>query len=96
MAFGSKKPLNLYSFDMKLAATIYVKATSAREAMRQAQGFAGEGGCFEFEGGDVSGRTYRDPMLPMISLSPTMTGKGLYPGAAELCEENVTHEGEWN
>lgn len=90
------KPLNLYSFDMKLAATIYVKATSAREAMRQAQGFAGEGGCFEFKGEDVSARMMSDPLLPMISLSPAMTGKGLYPGAAELCEENVTHEGEWN
>jgi hypothetical protein len=92
---ATKKPLNVYSVDLKLAATIYVKARSERTAKRLAQKWAKDG--YEFDGVDISEAALTSPRLPIISLSPAMTGQGLMGGKRarmELVEENVPEWGE--
>lgn len=72
--------MNVYSVDMRLAATIYVKAESEKEARDKALTFAAES--FEFlpDAVTVSDAAMDDPNFPEISLSPVMTGWGLYGG----------------
>jgi hypothetical protein len=67
---------HIYSLDMKLCATVYVRAASKDEALTRAKAFASD--TFEFNGETVSGRQFNDPKLPDVSLSPAMTGHGLW------------------
>ena len=77
---------NVYSVDMKLCATIYVKASNKKEARVLAREFATQ--WFEFEGEEISGLPLASPHLPDISLSPAMTGHGLI-GKLELAQDNA-------
>jgi hypothetical protein len=79
------RKLNLYSADVKIAGTVYVKARSLREATRMARAFA-KGATFHFDGEDISDRSFADPALPDISLSPAFSGHGLW-GPVALAEE---------
>lgn len=69
--------MKVYSVDIKLAATVYVRADNAKEARRMASNFSKN--CFEFRGEDISSLEFDDPRLPDVSLSPAMTGHGIWP-----------------
>ena len=66
--------MKLYSIDVVLNATVYVKASSKKAAKAKAEKWI-QWRPVEVSGGDISGRVYDDPMLPTISLSPAMTGQ---------------------
>ena len=74
----------LYQADIRLCATVYIKASNKTEARKMAREFANN--VFEFSGDHVSDRQLDDPDLPKISLSPTMTGHGL-AGAVSSAED---------
>lgn len=68
--------MKLYSVDIPITATAYIKANSAEEALKRASSLALLG--IEFPEDlerevPISGRMYDDPNLPEISLSPAMT-----------------------
>lgn len=67
--------MNVYSVELLICATAYVKANSKEEAMRKVRKLAGQSPRIEDSGGDVpiSGFQYADPRLPEVSLSPAMT-----------------------
>lgn len=69
--------MKVYSVDIKMAATVYVRADNAKEARRMATAFSTN--CFEFRGEHVSSLEFDDPRLPDASLSPVMTGHGIWP-----------------
>lgn len=70
----------VWSIDVKITGTAYVRANSAREARRKlpdqfdGEPYLGlemrEGGAGDFE---ISGADFDDPTLPELSLSPAMT-----------------------
>lgn len=73
----------LFSVDVKIAATAYVRATSKAEAKRKVRGLKNQGfelpdahSRFEDLEIPISGRDFSDPDLPEISLSPAMTCHG--------------------
>ncbi|WP_294533403.1 hypothetical protein [uncultured Rhodoblastus sp.] len=74
----------LYRADMRLYATVYVRAPNKTAARRVAREFANH--VFEFSGDHVSNRDLDDPDLPEISLSPAMTGNG-HVGAVSSAED---------
>jgi hypothetical protein len=79
--------VNLYSIDIKVVATAYVKANSEEEAREKAKGLHMDG--LEVSGDPlISERRYDDPELPEISLSPAMT---IYEPLdhIELAHENI-------
>jgi hypothetical protein len=83
--------MNLYSTEIRICATLYVKANSPEEALEKAAKFATDAP-FEFEGQEVSDKGYDDPSLPEISLSPAMSGHGLWDredASLDLVEENL-------
>ena len=83
--------MNLYSVEIQLCATAYIKAKSPEEAFYMAQGLGkldlelAEDHCAEVP---ISGQHYDDEDLPPISLSPCMTIYGPWPGSttADLAE----------
>lgn len=82
----------LYSIDVQICGTAYIKANSMKEARAKLKEIEGCG--LEVadgsESGLVSGRRYNDPLLPNISLSPAMTIHGKFARATvELVEDNV-------
>lgn len=74
----------LYSIDVRVVATAYIRADSAEEATRIAREM--KDSTLEVDphtsGGDVevSGLQFDDPDLPDVSLSPAMTIVGPYEG----------------
>lgn len=67
--------MKVYSLDVKVWATAYIKANNEEEALRKAKTLAGayineQDGIGEVE---ISGLSYNNPELPEISLSPAMT-----------------------
>jgi hypothetical protein len=74
-----------YRIDVKLCATLYVEAKSAEEAEHIARASSGQ--CFGVSSEDVdipiSGLKLDDPKLPAVSISPVMTGYGLWDERAE-------------
>lgn len=84
---------NLYSFDIRLVATVYVKAKNRNEALRKARAL--HLGSIEIGSavGDVpiSELKFDDPNLPEISLSPAMTIYQPLPGSGELVAESREH-----
>jgi hypothetical protein len=68
----------LYSIDVQIAATAYIKATTNEAARAAALALRNQ--CLELPNGDwgveVCGRQFGDPLLPAISLSPAMTIMG--------------------
>lgn len=84
--------MNLYSIDVQIAATAYIKANSEAEARAKAAALKDENPAILDSEGDVeiSGASFDDPSLPDVSLSPAMTIKGLWPGdTCELQQTNV-------
>ena len=73
----------LYSIDVKLYATAYIRARSADEALKIARGLKDSSPAILDHEGDVlvSGARFSDPELPDVSLSPAMTIHGPDRGA---------------
>lgn len=68
--------MKLFSIEVPIVATAYIKADSADEARTIARGLEGSALYLpdEWEGQvDISGKDNDDPDLPDISLSPAMT-----------------------
>lgn len=65
--------------DITVCATVYVKAESAKQAMRDIRALKGTG--LELAGTMISGEAFASPTLPQISLSPAMTVHGLWRNA---------------
>lgn len=65
----------IYSIEMKVRATAYIKASSEAEALRKARELEGKMPIILNSEGEVeiSGLSYNDPALPEVSLSPAMT-----------------------
>lgn len=85
---------NIYSIEVKLCATAYIRANSPEEAIELAKQNYGEGTGEELPTDDVSisGRGYGDPRLPDASLSPAVSYYGPFDGgewSVELAEEDV-------
>lgn len=81
----------IYSIDVTIAATVYIRADTRAAAIEQARALE-EGKCIEVgesEDGDipVSGLRYDDPDLPDLSLSPGMTVTGLWGDPEQDLEE---------
>lgn len=73
----------LYQIEVQVCATAYIKAKNAVEAREIADGLKDRSPGILDSGGDVevSGRSFSDPALPKVSLSPAMTIHGPWPGA---------------
>jgi hypothetical protein len=88
--------MNLYSINVRIYATAYIKADSEREARRIARELKGDVlQLREDEDAElpISDRQYDDPDLPDVSLSPAMTIHGIDRGEPiELSEENIDEE----
>lgn len=78
----------VYSADVKVWATLYVVASSAKEARRMMRERLGDD--IQAEGDDTFGGEFSDPDMPDVSLSPAMTidAKGRLHGfaLAQECE----------
>lgn len=88
----SRKPkLRVFSQDIRIVGTVYVKAISAAEARKKVKELQGDG--IEVVGAMISGLQFDDENLPDISLSPAMT---LYnpTGNVEFCENAYDPETE--
>jgi len=72
--------MNVYSIDLKVCATVYIKASSAAEALDKARKLTMRSFAIMDNDGDVplSGLKYDDPNLPEISASPAMTIHGIW------------------
>jgi hypothetical protein len=70
--------MNVYSIDVRVYATAYIKANSAEEALEIAKGLKDSALEVDDAGSDVeiSGAMLDDPDLPDVSLSPAMTVVG--------------------
>ena len=87
--------MNLYSIDMQVAATAYVKAGSEAEALRKVASIHGT--CLNLEDPNqsdvpISSAGYVDPDLPEVSFSPVMTIYGPN-GHIELAADNANRKG---
>lgn len=82
---------NVYSIDVKIYATAYIRADSEAEALKIAKAMKDD--CLELceQDGDpaISGLNYDNPDLPGVSLSPAMTIYGPDEGDLPDC----VHEG---
>ncbi|TIW53855.1 MAG: hypothetical protein E5V54_24140 [Mesorhizobium sp.] len=86
--------MNLYSIELKICATAYIKAGNADEALTMAKDLVGDGIELredEYAELPISGKRYDDEDLPDVSLSPAMTIDSLWDpeGGVELAEEDV-------
>lgn len=73
---SSERPSpGLYSMEINLCATVYVKASSEEEAVEKIKKLKYSSPAIPDSGGDVaiSGLSYDHPDLPEVSLSPAMT-----------------------
>ncbi|MFB2553934.1 hypothetical protein [Ensifer soli] len=77
---------NIYSADIMICATVYVRAATREQALQSIANM--DRGLELREGGIISGRGYDDPRLPDLSLSPAMT---VYPPSpSEIDLEQVS------
>lgn len=82
----------IYSVDVKIYATAYIRAESSEAALEIARGLKNTGfelpegfhGVTGWGGIEISGRSFDDPELPDVSLSPAMTIHG--PDADAVCD----------
>lgn len=74
---------NLYSVEVMICATAYIKAGSGDEALKIAAGLKDDSLELLEQDGEVpiSGKRFGDRDLPSVSLSPAMTIHGLWAGA---------------
>lgn len=72
--------MNLYSIELKVCATAYIKANSQGEAMAIANKLARRSIITNGDGADVpiSEHDYLDPSMPEVSVSPAMTITGVW------------------
>lgn len=68
----------IFSADVKVAATVYIKASTADEARRKFLETFADMTALYSDGNLFSDRRFDDPKLPEVSLSPSMTVLGLY------------------
>jgi hypothetical protein len=73
----------IFSRDLKLCATAYIRAADEEEAARIFAATFGEGNTADLPTGDagdfeVSGDSYDDPDLPDVSISPAVTTYGAF------------------
>jgi len=76
----------IYSIEVQICATAYIKASSKRDAMKIANELKSNyihlpddsGLCGNVE---ICDKRFDDPALPNASLSPAMTIHGVWPGA---------------
>ena len=82
--------MKLWSIDIQICATAYIKAESPKEAMEIAKGLKDSNPIILNSEGDVevSGLDYDDPDLPNVSLSPAMTIHGVWP----RCKPDESHD----
>lgn len=79
------RKLKVFSVEVKIYATAYIKARSAKQALEIARGLEQE--ALHVEGEMISSETFDSPELPDISLSPVMTIHGPDDGTgAEECD----------
>lgn len=75
--------MNVYSRDIMICATVYVKASSAEAAEKAIRGIEGKmfaAGRTNFESEvPVFGDRFDSPDMPKVSLSPAMTIQGHWP-----------------
>jgi hypothetical protein len=76
--------MNVYSIDVMIAATAYIKADSPEEAMAKVAAHLVNQEMVVAQYADgtgiISGRRFSDPALPDVSLSPAMTIHGPWEG----------------
>lgn len=91
--------MNLYSVDLELTATAYIKAESYSQAMEIAKEHLQNQSLELAEDPStdppITGRRYEDPKLPALSLSPAMTIVGSVNPVYwhfELVEKNIPTE----
>lgn len=78
---------NLYSMDVELRGTCYVKAKSRDEAREKALAFM-QKSSLELSGPYISSRPFQDPDLPEISMSPAFSFSDAI-GPPSLVEEYI-------
>lgn len=89
--------MNVYSIDVMICATAYIKAETEAEAQAIALGLKDSAlELYEQEGEvPISGKDLDNPDLPDVSFSPAMSVKGPVEGVTvDLAEEGVTEESE--
>ena len=72
--------MDVYSIDLKLAASLFVKANSATEAYDKIRTWVAHHEGIELtpDGELISERPFDDPALPECSLSPAVTCHGVW------------------
>jgi hypothetical protein len=70
-------PDKVYSCDVQIAGTAYVKASNKTEAQKKLRAFVDS--CIEVHGPEISDQRLDDPDLPEVSLSPAMTPCPMMP-----------------
>ncbi|TGT64038.1 MULTISPECIES: hypothetical protein [unclassified Mesorhizobium] len=83
--------MNLYSIELKICATAYIKAETEEAALAKAKELVGDGIELredEYAELPISGKRYDDEDLPDVSLSPAMTIDSLWSENVELAEED--------
>jgi len=86
----------VFSIDVEISATAYIRAATPEEALKKARALAGVIEVKAAEGlqqVEISGVPFDDPTLPEVSLSPAMTVRGIDP-EADLDDLDVTHDGD--
>ncbi|TPJ51772.1 MULTISPECIES: hypothetical protein [unclassified Mesorhizobium] len=86
--------MNLYSIELKIAATAYIKAVDEEQALAAAMDMVGNGIELSEDlcaGIPITGRRFDDEDLPEVSLSPAMTIDSLWSPdtTPDLAEEDV-------
>lgn len=64
--------MTIYSIELKVCATAYIRAESKKEAIQALKDEIGINGC-DYADLKISDARLNDPDLPAISLSPAMT-----------------------
>ena len=72
--------MSLYSLDLKVCATVYIRAKTKKEPLEIAKELSNT----DLDDVGVSGLSYEDPNLPDVSLSPAMTILGPWNDSVEL------------
>lgn len=88
--------MDIYSIDIRITATAYIRASSEAHARTLANGLTGD--CLEVAGVGqsevaISGLPFDHPELPDVSLSPAMTIWGAQ-GVAEIAQDNANRTEE--
>lgn len=88
--------MKLWSIDIKICATAYIKAETEEEAMKIANDLKNNGLELDEQDGEtpISCKQYSDPDLPDVSLSPAMTLYGPWEESTPDCVHDYEEEDE--